>query len=281
MRILITNDDGIAATGLVDLAAACVAHGHQVWVVAPREQRSSCGHSMTFERPIEVRQVRPTWWAVDGFPADCVLWAINYLQKKVLPKNQKFDLLLSGINRGGNLAQDLYCSGTVAAAREGMQGGIPSVALSLALSFDHLFADRRPSSRRLPPIKPPEYFADAAQWCAAWFATYFKKKDFKDCFLNLNFPNCPATQYQGVQIVRPGWIDYDKGITPCRPMRQRQFFWIGGTQCWPHDRAGTDVHAVKNHFIAASWVKLECTLAEKPLKGRFPPSGHWPRIKAK
>jgi 5'-nucleotidase len=258
MRLLLTNDDGIMAPGIQALAQACQAYGHQVWVVAPRQECSTCGHSMTLNRPIEVKAIQKNWWAVDGFPADCVLWAAHYLGKK-----QKFDLLLSGINRGANLAQDLYYSGTVAAAREGMQLGLPSIALSLAVSFAQMFG-RAPKRK----LSGTEYFQDVATWVAAFLSKSVAQKDFAGCFLNLNFPNCPATQYQGVQVGRPGLIDYDKKITPCPPLRHKHFFWIGGAQCWPQDRPGTDVRAIKNNFIAASWVKLDAALAENPKAGR-------------
>ncbi len=297
MRLLLTNDDGIYAPGISALAAALQEDGHQVWIVAPRDERSTCGHSMTLHRPIEVTQIAAQAWAVNGFPADCVLWAANYLLRQ-----KKIDALIAGINQGGNMAQDLYYSGTASAAREGMQLGIPSIAVSLDVSFAKLFKDadkkekikikgkikvkekeekekekeRNAGQVRITAKKTPakfyarsvaksDNFAAVATWMAKFLRHKLVAQEFKHCFLNLNFPDCPLEQYQGIKVVRPGYIDYDKKITPCPPFRQRHFYWIGGDTCNPILTPQTDVWAVKNKYIAASWVKLAAPLAENDL----------------
>ena len=273
MRLLLTNDDGIHAPGITALAAALQEDGHQLWVVAPQAERSSCGHSMTFNKPIEVAQVDAQHWAVDWFPADCVLWAVNHLLV-----GQKIDALISGINQGGNMGQDLYCSGTVAAARQGMQLGIPSIAVSLDVSFAKLFKASRkkdpkaavlstkkttaPQTFRHHRAAKSDHFGAVAAWMAAFLRHPLVASDFKDGFLNLNFPDCPRQQYKGIKLVRPGFIDYDLTITPCHPLRQKHFYWIGGDTCHPVLTPQTDVWAVKNKYIAASWVKLAAPLAE-------------------
>src|SRR5215469_10445123 len=130
-RILVTNDDGINAPGLKVLERIARKLSRDVWVVAPELEQSGAGHSLTLRRPLEVRRVRERRFAVDGTPTDCVLIAVNHLIEGPRP-----DLVLSGINRGGNMGEDVTYSGTVAAAMEGTLLDVPSIALSLAVGSE-------------------------------------------------------------------------------------------------------------------------------------------------
>ena len=138
MKILVTNDDGIAAPGIKALAEALQVMG-QVTVVAPDRERSAAGHSLTLHSPLRVFELRPGWYAVDGTPTDCVNMGIHSLL------DDPPDLVVSGINHGGNLGDDITYSGTVAAAMEANLMGIPAIAVSLAT------------------YGPTEYFPDAAR----------------------------------------------------------------------------------------------------------------------
>jgi 5'-nucleotidase len=129
MRILVTNDDGINAPGLVALEAIAAELSDDVWVVAPAEEQSGAGHSLTLSQPVRVRQINPRRFAVRGTPTDCVMLALGAVMKDARP-----DLILSGVNRGGNLAEDVTYSGTVSAAMEGCLAGIRSIALSQCMA---------------------------------------------------------------------------------------------------------------------------------------------------
>src|SRR6186997_2520093 len=125
-RILVSNDDGYMSDGLRALAAAMEPLG-EVWVVAPETEQSAASHAISIHRPLRIRQVRPRWFAVDGTPTDCSYIAVNHLMKDGRPA-----LMVSGINHGPNLADDVTYSGTVAAAMEASILGVPSIAFSLA-----------------------------------------------------------------------------------------------------------------------------------------------------
>ena len=135
MKILLTNDDGIDAEGL-----KCLRHavGGDVWIVAPGEEASECGHRITTRRPLKLEQRRDREWAVFGSPADCVRVAVKYLFPSMA-----FDWVFSGVNQGGNLGVDIYYSGTVAAAMEGYLLNIPSFAISMG--------NENPKNFNLPP----------------------------------------------------------------------------------------------------------------------------------
>ena len=135
MRILVSNDDGIAAKGLLALVEAVTPLG-EVWVVAPESEQSATSHALSLHRPLRVRKVKERWFSVDGTPADCVYMAVHHLLKDERPA-----IVVSGINHGPNLADDVIYSGTVAAAMEGAVLGIPAIAFSLVsrrvFEFEH------------------------------------------------------------------------------------------------------------------------------------------------
>jgi 5'-nucleotidase len=223
-RLLISNDDGIAARGIAALAAA-VADLAEVWVVAPEREQSATSHSLSLHHPLRIRAVQERWHAVDGTPADSVYVALNHLMKGVRP-----DLVLSGINHGPNLADDVIYSGTVAAAMEGSILGVPSIAFSLVtrrtFEFEHAarFA-RSLVQRALVEPLPPRML------------------------LNVNLPaHGPITGYQVTSL---GRHSYGPEVIEKADPRGRKYFWIGGTEYAHETEAGTDVTAVHDERLAS------------------------------
>jgi 5'-nucleotidase len=216
-RILISNDDGLRAPGLLALAES-LSDFAEVLVVAPEHEQSAKSHALSLHHPLRIRDVKTNWWAVDGTPADCVYVAINYLFRDAKP-----DLVVSGINHGPNLADDVIYSGTVAAAMEGSVSNIPSVAFSLA-------------ARR----KPFE-FSHAAQFAATLVKHLFSIELPRQLLLNVNVP--PGVP-KGHQFTSLGKHSYGAGVIENVDPRGRKYFWIGGTDYAHHAEAGTDVSCV-------------------------------------
>jgi 5'-nucleotidase len=188
MRILVTNDDGITAPGLVALEAIAAQLSDDVWVVAPAEEQSGAGHSLTLSRPVRLREVEPRRFAVQGTPTDCVMLALGAVMT-----DHKPDLILSGVNRGGNLAEDVTYSGTVSAAMEGCLAGIRSVALSQVMTdytvgmedFSTAVAHGADVLRRVQAIDWPE-----------------------GVLININFPPVAPDAVKGVRVTEQGFRDY-------------------------------------------------------------------------
>lgn len=215
-RILISNDDGISAKGLVALVKAIEPLG-EIWVVAPEHEQSATSHSLSLHRPLRIRKHDERWYGIDGTPADCVYLAINHLMKEQLPV-----LVLSGINHGPNLADDVIYSGTVAAAMEGCILGLPAIAFSLAtrrnFEFEH-----------------------AAQFAQSVVKTALASKLPKRMLLNVNMPAGPVGGYE---VTRLGRHTYNADVIEKEDPRGRRYYWIGGTGYEHEKEAGTDVTAV-------------------------------------
>jgi 5'-nucleotidase len=217
VRLLIANDDGIHAKGLAALVEAASGLG-EVWVVAPEHEQSASSHALSLHRPLRIREHAERWFAVDGTPADCVYLAINHLMKDSPPT-----LVLSGINHGPNLADDVIYSGTVAAAMEGAIMGFPAIAFSLATrrSFE---------------------FAHAAEFARSFVQSALLSKMPKRMLLNVNIPAYPPLS--GYQITRLGRHSYGSDVVEKIDPRGRKYFWIGGTGYEHEKTPGTDVTAV-------------------------------------
>jgi 5'-nucleotidase len=215
-RILVSNDDGISAPGLIALAKAVEPLG-EIWVCAPEHEQSATSHSLSLHRPLRIRQHAERWFGVDGTPADCVYVAINHLLK-----NQAPVLVLSGINHGPNLADDVIYSGTVAAAMEGCILGFPAIAFSLATrrEFD---------------------FKHAAKFAHSLVKTALASQLPKRLLLNVNVPKGPV---KGYQITRLGRHTYNADVIEKEDPRGRRYYWIGGTGYEHVKEEGTDVTAV-------------------------------------
>lgn len=233
MRILVSNDDGIASRGLLALVEA-VAPLAEVWVVAPETEQSAASHSLSLHRPLRAREHRERWFGVDGTPADCVYMAVHHLMKDERPK-----LVLSGINHGPNLADDVIYSGTVAAAMEGSLLGVPAIAFSLA------------SRRKFE-------FEHAARFAASLAAAALKSPLPDRTLLNVNVPSHGPPE--GYEVTRLGRHRYTGDVIEKDDPRGRKYYWIGGTGYEHESSPGTDVTAVHDHRrISITPLQLDLT----------------------
>src|SRR5215210_9106622 len=179
MRFLLTNDDGVNARGLKLLESITRRLSDDIWVVAPTEEQSGAGHSLTLTQPVRLRKFDDRRFAVTGTPTDAVMLALAHMMKDSPP-----DVILSGINRGANLAEDVTYSGTVSAAMEGALAGVPSVALSQAYSREGM-GDTVP-------------FAAAEAWAERVLSPLLEFETAQRTLINVNFPAIPADDVKGV-----------------------------------------------------------------------------------
>lgn len=234
MNIMVTNDDGIHAPGIRALAEAMKELGSVV-VVAPDRERSAAGHSLTLHSPLRVFELHEGWYAVDGTPTDCVNMGIH----SMLPVAP--DLVVSGINHGANLGDDVTYSGTVAAAMEANLMGIPAIAFSLA-SFDSIC-----------------HFGDAARIALRVARQVIANGLPADTFLNVNIPNCPISEMQQPLITRQGKRSFIGKIVDKTDPRGRKYFWIGSEEPRLNDEDGTDFHAVNRKHVSVTPLHLDLT----------------------
>jgi 5'-nucleotidase len=234
LRLLCTNDDGIHAEGLRVLINASRSLG-RVHVVAPDRQQSASSHSLTVRRPVRVTQTDDTAYAIDGTPTDCVLIAVRDL----LPETP--DFVLSGINHGSNMGEDVLYSGTVAAAMEGTILGIPSVALSY-------------TSRSTDGIEAYGPLLEDL------LGSLLGRDDFPDeTFFNVNLPDMPASEVKGVRVTALGRREYSGSLTRRQDPHGEEYFWIGGGQSHWRGREDSDFRAVKAGYISVTPLHLDLT----------------------
>ena len=235
MLILVSNDDGVRAPGLAALASALEPLG-QVVVVAPDRERSAAGHALTLHRPLRLHEERPGWYAVDGTPTDCVHLGLHGILKR-LP-----DLLVSGINHGGNLGDDLTYSGTVGVALEGTLFGVPSFAMSLVA---------RERFRFEPAGQVARVIAEAVAAHGLPAGTY----------LNVNVPNVERFEdLRGIRMTRQGRRVYGSGVVEKLDPRGRTYYWIGaGELGFVEEEVGTDVEAVAGGCVSVTPVRTDLT----------------------
>lgn len=233
MRILLTNDDGIASAALGQLRRVLSPFGRVV-TIAPDRNQSATSQSLTLHRPLRIHEVAEDTYSVDGTPADCVLVAFHG------EIGEKPDLVVSGINHGPNMGEDVFYSGTVAAAIEGVLQGVPGVAASLV-------------TRAQTDFREP---ADAV---GNILRQVLERGLTRRLLLNINIPFLPAAQYQGVRITRLGTRVYEDTLVRKVDPRGRDYFWIGGEDpVWRPDE-GTDFHAVDAGFVSVTPMQLELT----------------------
>jgi len=231
--ILVTNDDGVHSPGIIALSKAMKNLG-DAFIVAPDRERSAAGHSLTLHRPLKAEEIREHVFSVNGTPTDCVTLGIN----KLLPL--KPDLVVSGINRGANLGDDITYSGTVSAAIEGTIFGIPSVAFSL--------------------IANKHYHYETATFFATKIASYVLERSLPyDTLLNVNFPNIRKEEIRGIKITRQGKRIYENSIQETFNPWGEKYYWIGGGRTfWEHgDEA--DMEAVQQNYISITPIHLDLT----------------------
>jgi len=231
--ILACNDDGIQSEGLTRLVQALVAVDDVV-VVAPDRERSAVSHALTLDRPLRADEVRDGWFAVDGTPTDCVNLAVNGLL------TERPWLVVSGINRGANLGDDITYSGTVSAAIEGVLLGIPAVAFSQVgrVAFD---------------------FEAAAEFAAALVTRLQEQMRTlpRDTLLSVNVPE--GARPTGYAITRQGKRRYGDAIVEKVDPRGRKYYWIGGDDLGFDDEPGTDFSAIKHGEISVTPLHLDLT----------------------
>lgn len=238
----VTNDDGIESAGLKALASALESLD-EVYVVAPDRERSAIGMAITLHRPLRATQVGERAYSVDGTPVDCVDLAISTL----LPERPK--LLVSGINHGQNLGHDIHFSGTVAAAKKATFLGIPSIAISLASA--------------------PTYHYGTATAIACRIAKQVMANGMPDhILLNVNVPNCPLSEIQGIEITRQDLGTYSANAIKRLDRRGRPYYWIGGERAHVDQRVDTDLHAIRKQRVSITPVQLDFTAHNliEPLK---------------
>ena len=246
MKILISNDDGIGATGIETLYQVLKSKSIRVTLVAPHQERSSCGHGITLHEPLRVNELAPNYYDCSGTPADCILLGLGHICKDDRP-----DLVVSGINNGANLGQDRYYSGTIAAARESSFRGIPSIAVSLVINKgDETF-----------------HFETAAKFVKKLIEADIHQTIPSMSLLNINVPNIPAAEIAGAKITFPGFQEYSEEVLERSDFKGKKYFWIGGIHQGFRDIKGSDCNLVADKYIALNLQNFEgkeCNL--DPLK---------------
>lgn len=231
--ILVTNDDGVYAKGIVTLSEHLRKIG-DVMVVAPDQQRSAASHSITLHRPLRVKKTDKDVYAVDGTPTDCIMIALNEIMKK------RPDIIVSGINDGANLGDDVHYSGTVSAAFEGGVLGIPSIAISL-VSNGH------------------ENFAFAADFARKLVLKVLTEGLPKGIILNVNVPDLTPSKIKGCTIVSQGKRNYGNLIVEKVDPRGKKYYWIGGDETGFEDIAESDCNAIRDGKISITPLRVNLT----------------------
>lgn len=237
MRILVSNDDGFDAPGIRALAEAAADLG-EVWVVAPTTEQSAQSHSLTLRAPLRAHWRGERRWAVDGTPADCIYLALHGLM------DGPPDLVLSGVNRGSNLGSDVHYSGTVAAAREACLAGLPAVAVSLHLT-EPGGAHHYETATRVAKSVARSVIADGLP---------------ADTLLNVNVPNVPPDDLEGVRVARLGRRMYDHKVTERADPWGLPYYWIGGAHRAFEEADDADGLLVERGFASVTPLHSDPTL---------------------
>ncbi len=231
--ILVSNDDGVEARGIRVLARALAPQGRVV-VVAPNRERSAASHSITLHRPLRVDRVERDRYAVDGTPTDCVMLGIHEILKA------RPDLIVSGINHGGNLGDDVHYSGTVSAAVEGGILGIPAIAISLVL-------------------RGAGHFPVAGDFAARLSQRVLREGLPRGVILNVNVPDLPASRVAGYACTIQGKRDYGNIIVEKVDPRGRKYYWIGGDDTIFEDVHDSDCNAIGASRISITPLRVDLT----------------------
>ncbi|HET9355457.1 MAG TPA: 5'/3'-nucleotidase SurE [Sphingomicrobium sp.] len=241
MRILITNDDGIDAAGIRLLERVAASLSDDLWVVAPADEQSGTGHSLTLTQPLRLRRHGERRWSVTGTPTDAVMMALAHVMKDHRP-----DLILSGINRGANLAEDATYSGTVSAAMEGALAGVPSIALSQAYA-------RQGMGATVP-------FDAAEGWAAKVVAPLAAAELAPGTLVNINFPALDAAAVRGIRVCRQGFRDYGRlHVVERTDPRGFPYYWFGLASTIETPGHTTDLEAVADGFVSVTPLHLDLT----------------------
>jgi 5'-nucleotidase len=248
MRILCTNDDGIHAPGLKTLEAIARNLSDDVWVVAPETDQSGVAHSLSLNDPLRLREISDRHFVVKGTPTDCVIMGVRHLMQ-----NAKPDLVLSGVNRGQNVAEDVTYSGTVAGAIEGTILGIPSIALSQAYGPGTRIAPRWQCAEQHGPKVVRRILEAGVD---------------KGILVNVNFPDCEPEEVEGTALVNQGQRTQELlRLDERRDGRGNPYFWIAFERRPFTPGNGTDLWAIANRRIAVTPLRIDMT--DEPTLTRY------------
>ena len=249
MRILITNDDGVHAEGLGVCEHIGRALSDDIWVIAPEYDQSGVSHSLSLNDPLRLRTIGSRRYAVKGTPTDCVIMGVRHILKDRPP-----DLILSGVNRGRNAGEDVIYSGTVAGAVEGTILGIPSLALSQAY---------------LSRSRQPPHWNTATRFAPDIIRRLLAAGIPGDVLVNINFPNCPPSEVQGISVAAQGRRRQERLQVDAREDgRGNAYYWIAYVRTRaepPND--GTDMSALAANRIAITPLRLDMT--DEPFMGKL------------
>ncbi len=233
MLILVSNDDGIHSEGLIALQGM-LKQKYDVFVVAPERERTCVAHAITLHKPLRIKKITECMYSTSGTPADCIFLGV----KALLPRRP--DFIVSGINKGANMGQDVNYSGTVAAAKEGSFLGIPSISVSLAGRNSFLFADA---------ARATEEIIDALA----------SRRLPNSTFLNINIPNLPSAEMKGFRVTRLGKRIYNDKVIERTDPRGGKYYWIGGDGNRFEPQEGTDFVAVESGYVSVTPLCLDST----------------------
>ncbi|WP_271167795.1 5'/3'-nucleotidase SurE [Hansschlegelia plantiphila] len=240
MRILLTNDDGVHAEGLEALEQIASELSDDVWIVAPETDQSGASHSISLSDPLRLRELGEKRFAVRGTPSDCVIMGVRHVLADIRP-----DLILSGVNRGQNVAEDVTYSGTIAGAIEGTLLGIPSIALSQNFNREREIDDM---------------FASARAHGADVVSRIIKAGFARDRLVNVNFPGCEANEVEGVAVTRQGQRNQELLKIEARTDgRGNPYFWIVFGRGRYEAGEGTDLAAIRDRRISVTPLKIDLT----------------------
>lgn len=248
MRILLTNDDGIHAEGLEALEKIARQLSDDIWIVAPEYEQSGASRALTLADPVRVRTLDDRRFAVTGTPTDCVMLGMSRLIEGPKP-----DLVLSGVNRGANIAEDVTMSGTVAGAIEGMAMGVPAIALS-----------------QTGGPQPRDPFFDVAEAFGPGIIKRLLEIGWpKDVVMNVNFPNRAPDEVTEVEVTRQGFRDVQVRHAERRSdLRGKDYYWMGFRQERSEPGEGTDLRAIYEGRISVTPLHIDLTHAETVFKMR-------------
>jgi len=228
MKILLSNDDGVKAPGIMALFEE-LHKKFETTLIAPLTERSTTGHSLSLDAPLRIEKFAENIYGCSGFPADCVLMGVGHLLKDSKPQ-----VIISGINRGANLAQDMYYSGTIAAAREAAFHGFPAIAVSLVFEKMTDF----------------HHYQTAAKFIAKCIEFKLHEQCPRLTLININVPNVAYSELKGCKFTEIGFRHYSEEIHAKIDARGREYFWIAGLYKGHHQNRNSDCHAVSEGFIS-------------------------------
>lgn len=234
MKILLTNDDGFFTDG-INAIFKTLSKKHEVYMVAPDREQSASSHSLTLNHPLRLHKIDKYRYSTDGTPTDCIMLAVHHLFK-----HKKPDMIISGINHGGNMGDDVTYSGTVAAAIEGSILRVPSIAVSMA------------------NYKPETSMNRAAKFINKFVNSYHKLNLKPRTFLNINFPIDNGSDYKEFEYTSLGFRIYKDIVIDKTDPRGKPYYWIGGKPTWT-SKEGTDFNAVRRGVVSISPLALNFT----------------------